>query len=1092
MARIFSNANGAATTTSDMVIQIFTLGTAGNLGSPDVAGGIDPSGVSRFWFTWHAMGSSALDIRAGYGFANGTIWTWVNINSLITTSQRKPSIAYLTGSDRAIISWEGSSTLDVYYRMAYSNYAFYAANQTTLVSGLLTQSDIQGAFSNTGTYLFAYTSNQNSSYDIYFQAFSSSQNLIASPPRTANDDLSWDQFAPAVAGGNYGQFLVAYTTSSSPLDNSGSGVLAKFVETQMYYAGIPNSKSFTWTEDTPFYFSSTGIKPVYPFYGPGVMNATVQILNSAAASFSYFPLNGVTVTSTMVSTLTSTFSTITSMLDQIVIMPTLNYASNYVLRLTIADTASAASSQTVDLNMVAIPINDPPTWVTNTMNITEGGTITLSSSNIAVTDVDSPLASIQFSVITVTSGAFYVGGVQSTYFTMTDLSNANVQFTHDGYDLAPTYTLSAYDGQNSAASTATVYFTPVNDPPQLINNTFWFSEGNIYQVTTSNIGISDDSPASSLIITPYNISHAQFLDATQTPLSNFTYADALNGVVYVQHDGSETAPYFSLALKDDTFVLFSQSIITFVNVNDAPTVSLGAVTITQGSTVILTSADISVTDPDSPQGSLWVVIDFLEDLQVKDLSTNAFITTNFSVSQLSNQQIAIIQTGTPQEPRFAVHATDGSDSSASQSFVFDFIGASPSPSPSASPEAAGGSDKKSSNTVAIAAGAGGGGGLLAVALVLTVLLLRKKKKSQDQPDTRPESGSQDPNKTEYRAIELSAIMTNSAHPKSDDPFSIDYRELEIGQELGRGAFGVVYKAQWRNGDCVVKQLDIDRTDQDAVKQFLKEAETLKGLRMHPNVCSLLGVCTDPRYPVCIVMEYLPGGSLHDYLAKGKLRVDAKVAVQLYRDIASGMAHIHQEGLLHCDLACRNLLVQPRGQNEVTVKIADFGLAKNTEGGTYSLSSNSKFPIRWTAPEVFETGKMSKASDVWSFGVVMWEILEQKVPYYELGNQDIAAAICNKGYRLAKPTKTECPDELYNIMMSCFSSKPEDRPSFVDLVHTFKSLVQQMEDASRSPMITAHVTTGYSSISDEVKKGPDSTETVYEQRGSTNSESIYHN
>ena len=112
-------------------------------------------------------------------------------------------------------------------------------------------------------------------------------------------------------------------------------------------------------------------------------------------------------------------------------------------------------------------------------------------------------------------------------------------------------------------------------------------------------------------------------------------------------------------------------------------------------------------------------------------------------------------------------------------------------------------------------------------------------------------------------------------------------------------------------------------------------------------------------------------------------------------------------------------------------------------------------------------------------------MEQKIPYYELGNQDVAAAICNQGLRLSKPTKVECPDELYAIMMACFARKPEERPTFSDLVHTFKALEKQWEEQD-TPQFVAHADTGYSSMSgqieDDKKKESSWNETTYEHRG----------
>jgi len=272
-------------------------------------------------------------------------------------------------------------------------------------------------------------------------------------------------------------------------------------------------------------------------------------------------------------------------------------------------------------------------------------------------------------------------------------------------------------------------------------------------------------------------------------------------------------------------------------------------------------------------------------------------------------------------------------------------------------------------------------------------------------------------------------------------WEIDYKEIEIGVELGRGAFGVVYRARWRNADCVVKQMHQDlASDHVALNNFLREAHNMKNLRPHPNVCDLLGVCTKPEFPVCIVTELLSEGSLVDLFNNGKITIDAGLAVTIAKDIASGMSHLHKENILHCDLAARNLLVSLKGKDQYVVKVADFGLSHISESDNYNLKAEAKFPIRWSAPELMTRAQVSKASDVWSFGVVIWEIIEWEKPYHQIAsNNEVMKQVCNEGLRLERPTRIEIADKLWEIMKSCWATEPKNRPSFQDLYKTLGEL-----------------------------------------------------
>jgi len=182
----------------------------------------------------------------------------------------------------------------------------------------------------------------------------------------------------------------------------------------------------------------------------------------------------------------------------------------------------------------------------------------------------------------------------------------------------------------------------------------------------------------------------------------------------------------------------------------------------------------------------------------------------------------------------------------------------------------------------------------------------------------------------------------------------------------------------------------------------------------------------------IITEYMANGSLDNYLQKNQ-DMPLNVRYQMMKDTATGMDYLHQLEVIHRDLSSRNLLVDENKR----VKVGDFGLSRVLEDNYYT-SSNKSMPIKWSPPEALNYQKFSKASDVWSFGVVIWEILENgKVPYPDKSNKEVIQAI-NDGFRMEKPKN--CIDSLFILMMWCWQAKPEERPTFRQIIEEIQLLV----------------------------------------------------
>ncbi|XP_077559137.1 tyrosine-protein kinase Btk29A isoform X2 [Haemaphysalis longicornis] len=255
-----------------------------------------------------------------------------------------------------------------------------------------------------------------------------------------------------------------------------------------------------------------------------------------------------------------------------------------------------------------------------------------------------------------------------------------------------------------------------------------------------------------------------------------------------------------------------------------------------------------------------------------------------------------------------------------------------------------------------------------------------------------------------------------------DKWEIDPSELTLLEELGSGQFGVVRRGKWRGcRDVAVKMMKEGTMSED---DFIEEAKLMTKLQ-HPNLVQLYGVCSKHR-PIFIVAEYMKHGSLLQFLRRHERALCEKGPVLLLDvclQVASGMAYLEMHNYIHRDLAARNCLV---GENYV-VKVADFGLARYVIDDEYTSSGGAKFPIKWAPPEVLGYTRFSSKSDVWAYGVLMWEVFTcGKIPYGRAANAEVVEQV-QHGQRLPRPPA--CPSDVYQVMRSCWEKKPDARPSF---------------------------------------------------------------
>ncbi|KAL8596170.1 hypothetical protein ACOMHN_021210 [Nucella lapillus] len=281
---------------------------------------------------------------------------------------------------------------------------------------------------------------------------------------------------------------------------------------------------------------------------------------------------------------------------------------------------------------------------------------------------------------------------------------------------------------------------------------------------------------------------------------------------------------------------------------------------------------------------------------------------------------------------------------------------------------------------------------------------------------------------------------------------VQFRDLEVGRDalrlstkLGAGCFGEVWKGKLRSViDVAVKTLKPGTMSPEA---FLEEARIMHRLR-HPKLVQILAVCSVAE-PIWIVTELMAQGALLDYLRNdaGQL-VKFPVVVEMAAQIAEAMAYLETENFLHRDLRAANILV---GEHH-NVKVADFGLARILqEEDIYEASENTKFPIKWTAPEAALERKFSIKSDVWSFGILLYELVTfGRVPYPGMSGAEVLTKV-EGGYRIPKPMAgAGCSDCFYDMMVKCWKKRAEERPTFAYLHSFFDDYFVNIEPNYQGP------------------------------------------
>ncbi|CEF67791.1 Tyrosine-protein kinase Fps85D [Strongyloides ratti] len=270
----------------------------------------------------------------------------------------------------------------------------------------------------------------------------------------------------------------------------------------------------------------------------------------------------------------------------------------------------------------------------------------------------------------------------------------------------------------------------------------------------------------------------------------------------------------------------------------------------------------------------------------------------------------------------------------------------------------------------------------------------------------------------------SIIIINGKEKKE---WELNHDEIKLTKKLGDGAFGEVMKGELKQDNiCVpvaVKKLSsLEKMSKEMIKEIMHEARLMRKFN-HPNVTKIYGVATGTE-PLYIVMELANEGALDSYLQKNEISIDKKI--KMCCDAAFGLEYLHSIPVLHRDIAARNCLI-----GDGKVKIADFGL---TREGTYiKIDGNEKLPLRWISPETLKKFYYTRYSDVFSYGILVWEIYSNgKIPYEDMNPTKAAIKVAKHGHRLSLPD--DIPSSFKDLIkIKCWADKDNERCTMTEIV-----------------------------------------------------------
>ncbi|XP_061337448.1 serine/threonine-protein kinase STY46-like [Gastrolobium bilobum] len=268
-----------------------------------------------------------------------------------------------------------------------------------------------------------------------------------------------------------------------------------------------------------------------------------------------------------------------------------------------------------------------------------------------------------------------------------------------------------------------------------------------------------------------------------------------------------------------------------------------------------------------------------------------------------------------------------------------------------------------------------------------------------------------------------------------DVWEIDPKHLKYGTQIASGSYGELFKGVYCSQEVAIKVLKAEHVNSELQREFAQEVYIMRKVR-HKNVVQFIGACTKPPR-LCIVTEFMSGGSVYDYLHKQKGSFKFPTLLKVAIDVAKGMNYLHQHNIIHRDLKAANLLMD----ENCIVKVADFGVARvKAQSGVMTAETGT---YRWMAPEVIEHKPYDHKADVFSFGIVLWELLTGKLPYEYLTPLQAAIGVVQKGLRPTIPKNSH--PKFVELLERSWQQDPTLRPDFSEIIEILQQLAKEVGD-----------------------------------------------
>jgi hypothetical protein len=505
----------------------------------------------------------------------------------------------------------------------------------------------------------------------------------------------------------------------------------------------------------------------------------------------------------------------------------------------------------------------------------------------------------------------------------------------------------------------------------------------------------------------------------------FTRAELKNEKIAIKHDNSKFEPTLKLKGSDGKADTDIEEIpFNYTNINHAPVQETNRLTIGRGETVTLSNNNTTrFTDPDNDDAALRIETQNAEHLQFIDATLNQEVIA-FLQEKIANGEIQAIHDGSNNPPSYEMRACDseelcGNWNPASVTFQNTNPGG-------ITPANNGAAIAGISIAVCITAI----GCIIAVTAggATTCYLIKKNQKIEKPHISMKEIELKSKSVADFREIFTSYCPKNSL---------IDPEDIELTEFIQAGGEGSVYKALWEKTTTVAYK-SFALNSAELIKSFVQEVELTIDLN-HPNIVRIYGICIAEK--PAIVMEYMPEGSLHDLLHKTETSLSEYIKVSLLHDIALGLKYLHERNIMHRDLKPSNVLIYSGENSESRAKLADFGLSIEINEGQKTKTCMIG-TYEYAAPEVHTdiTGKYEKPADIFSFGIIAWEVFTKERPYAKNQNGDkINLTAIPANTMITKKVSLEIPKKCSykSIIEKCWNvDKPEKRPTARELVTYF--------------------------------------------------------